>query len=53
VVQVKSSGLQLRRPRQWGARWLACGLWDLLRLDAFRLPHLVAPSPSVIHRVQA
>ena len=27
VVQVKLSGLQLRRPRQWGARWLACGLW--------------------------
>ena len=26
VVQVKLSGLQLRRPRQWGACWLACGL---------------------------
>jgi hypothetical protein len=23
VVQVKLSGLQLRRPRQWGACWLA------------------------------
>jgi transposase len=35
VVQVKLSGLQLRRPRQWGACWLACELWDLLELDAF------------------
>ncbi len=35
VVQVNLSGLQLRRPRQWGACWLACELWDLLELDAF------------------
>jgi hypothetical protein len=27
--------LQLRRPRQWGACWLACHLWDQLRLDDF------------------
>lgn len=40
VVQVKLSGLQLRRPRQWGACWLACGLWDLLQLDAFWQPRL-------------
>ncbi len=40
VVQVKLSGLQLRRPRQWGACWLACGLWDLLQLDAFWAPRL-------------
>lgn len=41
VVQVKLSDLQLRRPRQWGACWLACELWDQLRLDSFwqqRLP---------------
>jgi hypothetical protein len=40
VVQVKLSGLQLRRPRQWGACWLACGLGDLLQLDAFWQPRL-------------
>jgi hypothetical protein len=40
VVQVKLSGLQLRRPRQWGACWLACGLWDVLQLDAFWQPRL-------------
>ncbi|MFB1493591.1 IS1634 family transposase [Thiocapsa sp. C3-3m] len=40
VVQVKLSGLQLRHPRQWGACWLACGLWDLLQLDTFWQPRL-------------
>ena len=35
VVPVNLSGLQLRRPRQWGACWLACELWDRLELDAF------------------
>jgi transposase len=41
VVHVRLSGLRLRRPRQWGACWLACQLWDQLRLDDFwssRLP---------------
>jgi transposase len=40
VVQVKLSGLQLRRARQWGACWLACELWELLELDAFWQPRL-------------
>ena len=35
VVQVKLNELQLRRARQWGACWLACELWDQLRLDDF------------------
>ncbi len=35
VVQVRLSGLRLRRPRQWGACWLACELWDQLQLDEF------------------
>jgi len=35
VVHVRLSGLRLRRPRQWGACWLACHLWDQLQLDAF------------------
>ena len=45
VVQVKLNGLQLRRPRQWGACWLACGLWDLLQLDTFWQPRL-PPQPQ-------
>lgn len=40
VVQVKLSELQLKRPRQWGACWLACALWDQLRLDDFWSPRL-------------
>ena len=41
VVQVRLSGLRLKRPRQWGACWLVMALWDQLRLDDFwaeRLP---------------
>jgi transposase len=41
VVRVKLSELQLRRPRQWGACWLACYLYHELGLDEFwsqRLP---------------
>jgi transposase len=40
VVQVRLSGLRLRRPRQWGACWLACYLWDQLQLDEFWAPRL-------------
>lgn len=35
VVQVKLSRLQLKRPRQWGACWLTCKLWEQLQLDHF------------------
>jgi hypothetical protein len=42
VVQVKLNELQLKRPRQWGACWLACALWDQLRLDDFWSPRLGA-----------
>lgn len=35
IVSIKLSELQLHRPRQWGACWLACQLWDQLRLDEF------------------
>ena len=41
VVQVRLDALALRRPRQWGACWLACTLWDLLGLDSFWLPRLL------------
>src|SRR6266568_3445901 len=35
IVRVKLSALQLRRPRQWGACWLALLLWRELQLDLF------------------
>jgi len=35
AVQVRLDALELRKPRQWGACWLACHLWDQLRLDDF------------------
>ncbi len=28
IVRIKLGELQLHRPRQWGACWLACLLWD-------------------------
>jgi hypothetical protein len=34
--------LELRRPRQWGACWLALELWARLKLDAFWAPRLPA-----------
>lgn len=41
IVRLKLSELKLRRPRQWGACWLALALWEELQLDRFwaeRLP---------------
>ena len=38
VVPVKLSEWQRRRPRPWGACWLAGGLWDRLELDTFWPP---------------
>jgi len=40
VVQIKLSELELHRPRQWGACWLTCHLWNLLDLDSFWSPRL-------------
>jgi len=40
-VQVRLDAMELHRPRQWGACWLACGLYEQLELDRFwsaRLP---------------
>lgn len=42
-IQVKLSGLELRRPRTFGACWLGCELWHQLGLDEFwqqRLPEV-------------
>jgi transposase len=40
-VQVRLDAMELHRPRQWGACWLACRLYEQLALDRFwstRLP---------------
>jgi transposase len=39
-IQVKLSGLELRRPRMYGNCWLACELWHQLGLDEFWSQHL-------------
>jgi hypothetical protein len=41
-VQVRLGAMPLHRPRQWGACWLACQLYEQRELDGFwadRLPH--------------
>ena len=41
AVGIRLDELRLERPRQWGACWLSCVLWQQLELDAFwsaRLP---------------
>jgi len=35
VVRVRLSQMALRRPRQWGACWLGCRLWEQLGLGEF------------------
>ncbi len=40
-VRVRLDAMELHRPRQWGACWLACELYEQLQLDRFwaeRLP---------------
>ena len=41
TIQVKLNELQIRRPRQWGACWLFCELWNLLDLDRFWIDKLL------------
>jgi transposase len=41
VVRIRLAALELRRPREWGACWLACQLYEQFGLDTFfaeRLP---------------
>jgi hypothetical protein len=40
-VQVRLDAMQLHRPRQWGARWLACQLYEQLELDRFSSTRLL------------
>ena len=39
-LKVDLSAMELRRPRQWGACWLALELWSMLELDQFFKPRL-------------
>ena len=48
VVQLRLSEMQLRRPRQWGACWLAGQLWQELQLDRFWVERL-PPSRKKTH----
>ena len=43
IVRIRLGELQLRRPRQWGACWLVCHLYEELKLDDFWAQRL-APS---------
>ncbi len=40
AVQVRLDAMELHRPRQWGACWLACDLYEQLQLDRFFAPLL-------------
>lgn len=46
-MQVRLSGLELRRPRVFGNCWLACELWQQLGLDEFWQQRLAAGRESV------
>jgi transposase len=37
---VRLNEFELRRPRQWGACWVGCQLWEQLQLDEFWLERL-------------
>jgi transposase len=39
-VKVRLDAMELHRPRQWGACWLACQLCEQLELDRFWAPRL-------------
>src|SRR5262252_622423 len=39
-VQVRLEAMELHRPRQWGACWLACQLYEQLGVDQFWTPRL-------------
>ena len=35
IVQIRLDKIKLHHPRQWGACWLVCELWNQLALDSF------------------
>src|SRR5690606_39326554 len=48
-VQVQLSQFRLHRPRQWGACWAFCRLWEQLKLDEFWAPRLTDSRRSEEH----
>ena len=42
TVRIRASAMTLHRPRQWGACWLFCHLYQTLQLDEFFAPLLPA-----------
>src|SRR6266704_251863 len=42
IVQIRLKDLAVKRPRQWGACWLACELYQKLELDQFWAEQLPA-----------
>src|SRR5438046_2346374 len=48
IVGVRLSELRLRRPRQWGACWLALMLWRELQLDQFWSKRLGVPQRDAV-----
>ena len=42
IVRLKLKSMQLHRPRQWGACWLALTLWQTLDLDVFKSEAIAA-----------
>ena len=46
VVQIRLKEVELRRPRQWGACWLACKLYEQLGLDKFFAERLYRRGPA-------
>jgi transposase len=42
AVQVRLAEFSLQRPRQWGACWIGCRLWQQLNLDGFWNERLAA-----------
>jgi transposase len=46
AIGVRLSELSVRRPRQWGACWLALQLWQQLELDSFWRPRLARSQGS-------
>jgi hypothetical protein len=46
-LQVRLSGLELRRPRMFGNCWLACRIWRQLGLDGFWQQRMPAGRESV------
>ena len=39
-VQIRLEEFSLQRPREWGACWVFCRLWQMLELDGFWVPRL-------------